>query len=154
MKVLVVAVGRPDRGSFGALFDDYAERVRRFGIPFDARFVREVRPDGRFSDAHVREREAQALREALPAQCHVIALSPAGRTMTTDAFASRFEQWSHPLAAFVLGGPLGLDPTFLEAAEVAWSLSPLTLPHELARVVLAEQIYRAVTILRRVPYHK
>jgi 23S rRNA (pseudouridine1915-N3)-methyltransferase len=135
-------------------FNEYAGRIRKFGISFDAKFVREVAPGGRFSDSHVKEREAQALREALPAKGHVIALSPGGRPMTTDTFANRLEQWSHPLAAFVVGGPLGLDQGFLGEAADSWSLSPLTLPHELARVVLAEQIYRAVTILRGVPYHK
>ena len=55
---------------------------------------------------------------------------------------------------FVLGGPLGLEPAFRKTADGTLSLSPMTLPHELARVVLAEQIYRAVTILRGVPYHK
>ena len=150
----MIAVGRPDRGACGRLFDDYAGRIRKLGVPFDARFVPDVKPGGRFSDAHVMEREARALREALPERCHVIALSPAGRTMTTEGFAKGFERWSHPLAAFVLGGPLGLDPAFIEAADGCWSLSALTMPHELARVVVAEQIYRAVTLQRGVPYHK
>ena len=79
---------------------------------------------------------------------------PEGRSTATDAFAQRRKQWSEPLVAFVLGGPLGLDPAFRKAADATLSLSPMTLPHELARVVLAEQIYRAVTILRGVPYHK
>jgi len=69
-------------------------------------------------------------------------------------FSHRLESWSEPLAAFVLGGPLGLDPAFPKPNDVTLSLSPMTLPHELARVVLAEQIYRAVTLLRGVPYHK
>jgi len=136
------------------MFDDYAERVRRFGVAFDARWVPEVRPGGRFSDAHVREREARNLKEALPDRCSVIALSPEGRALTTDAFARRLERWAQPLAAFLVGGPLGLEPTFRKTADAVLSLSPMTLPHELARVVLAEQIYRAVTILRGVPYHK
>ena len=148
------AVGRPDRERFGPIFDDYAERIRRFGLGFEARFVPEVRPGGRFSDSHVREREARALREALPERCNVIALSPEGTSFTTDAFARRLEAWSQPVAAFVIGGPLGLDPVFRGPAGSVISLSPMTLPHELARVVLAEQIYRAVTILRGVPYHK
>ena len=154
MKLLVLAVGRPERGRFGPMFDDYAERVRRFGLAFDVRWVPEVRSGGRFSDAHVREREARALRDALPERCNVIALSPDGRALNTETFARRLESWSQPLAAFVIGGPLGLDPAFREPSDAALSLSPMTLPHELARVVLAEQIYRAVTILRRVPYHK
>ena len=154
LKVFVLSVGRPERGRFGPMFDDYAARVRQFGVAFDARFVPDVRPGGRFSDAHVREREARALTEALPERCHVIALSPDGGPLTTDAFTRRLEHWSQPLAVFVLGGPLGLDPAFRKAADTSLSLSPMTLPHELARVVLAEQIYRAVTILRGVPYHK
>jgi 23S rRNA (pseudouridine1915-N3)-methyltransferase len=154
LKVLVLAVGRPERSHFGPMFDDYAERVRRFGVTFEARWVPQVRAGGRFSDAHVREREARALREALPGRCKVIALSPDGRSTATDAFAQRLKLWSEPLVAFVLGGPLGLEPAFRKAADATLSLSPMTLPHELARVVLAEQIYRAVTILRGVPYHK
>ena len=154
MKALVLAVGRPERGTFGALFDAYAERIRRFGLALDARWVPEVRPGGRFSDAHVREREAKLLRDALPERCSVVALSPEGRALTTDAFTRRFERWSEPLVAFVVGGPLGLDPAFRESADAVLSLSPMTLPHELARVVLAEQIYRAVTLIRGVPYHK
>ena len=136
------------------MFDEYAERIRRFGIGLDARFVPEVRPGGRFSEAHVREREARNLRDALPERCSMIALSPDGRALTTAAFTQRLERWSQPLAAFVVGGPLGLDPDFQKTADAVMSLSPMTLPHELARVVLAEQIYRAVTILRGVPYHK
>jgi 23S rRNA (pseudouridine1915-N3)-methyltransferase len=154
LKVLVLSVSRPDRTGFGPSFDDYAARIRRFGIGFEARWVREVRPDGRFSDDHVREREARNLRDALPERCSLIALSPDGRALTTDAFARRLERWAHPLAAFVIGGPLGLDPSLREAAAAVISLSSMTFPHELARVVLAEQIYRAVTILRGVPYHK
>lgn len=150
----MLAVGRPERGRFGPLFDDYAERVRKFGVAFEARFVPDVKPGGRFSDTHVREREARALRAALPARSRVIALSPDGPSMDSEAFTRRLERWSQPLATFVLGGPLGLDPAFRKEADASVSLSAMTLPHELARVVLAEQIYRAVTILRGVPYHK
>ena len=97
LKVLVLAVGRPDRERFGPMFDDYAERIRRFGVTFDARWVREVRPGGRFSDVHVREREARALREALPERCKVVALSPDGGSLTTDSFTRRLEIWSQQI---------------------------------------------------------
>jgi 23S rRNA (pseudouridine1915-N3)-methyltransferase len=151
---LVLAVGRPERGRLGPIFADYAERIRRFGVAFDARWVPEVAAGGRFSDAHVREREARSLRAALPKRGTVIALSPEGRSFTSQAFTRRLELWSQPLGVFVLGGPLGLDPAFQESADAALSLSSMTFPHELARVVLAEQLYRAITILRGVPYHK
>ncbi len=150
----MLAVGRPERGRFGPMFEDYAARIRRFGVTFENRWVSEVPPGGRFSDTHVREREARLLREALPERCKVVALSPRGRSYTSEAFARRLEQWSQPLGAFVLGGPLGLDPEFEGTTDATVSLSPMTLPHELARVVLAEQLYRAMTILRGAPYHK
>jgi 23S rRNA (pseudouridine1915-N3)-methyltransferase len=154
LRILVLAVGRPERGRFGPIFDDYAERIRRFGVTVDARFVPEVSPGGRFTDSHVREREARMLHDALPERCNVIALSPDGTPLTTESFTRRLETWSRPLAAFVVGGPLGLDPAFRQTADAAVSLSPMTLPHEMARVVLVEQLYRALTLLRGVPYHK
>ena len=62
MKILVIAVGRADRGHLGALFGDYAGRIRKLGVGFEARFVPDLKPGGRFSDAHVKEREARGLR--------------------------------------------------------------------------------------------
>jgi 23S rRNA (pseudouridine1915-N3)-methyltransferase len=154
VKILVLSVGRPERMRFGPLFDDYMERIRRFGIDVDARWVPDVRAGGRFSDAHVKEREARSLRDALPERGRVIALDAAGTVLTSPEFARRLERWSSSCASFVVGGPLGLDGSLREAAHATLSLSAMTLPHELARVVLAEQVYRAVTILRGVPYHK
>jgi 23S rRNA (pseudouridine1915-N3)-methyltransferase len=136
------------------MFDDYAERIRKFGVTFTARSVPDVKPGGRYADAHVREREARSLVDALPERGCVIALTPEGRSLDTKAFTRKLESWSRPLAVFVLGGPLGLDPPLIARADATLSLSAMTLPHELARVVLAEQIYRAVTLLRGVPYHK
>jgi 23S rRNA (pseudouridine1915-N3)-methyltransferase len=154
LKILVLSVGRPDRNPFGAIAEDYASRIRRFGVGFEARFVPEVEPGGRYADDHVREREARALSEALPKRARVIALDPAGVALSSEAFASRLEGWSSPLAVFVVGGPLGLDPAFRAKADATVSLSAMTLPHDLARLVAFEQIYRGLTILRGVPYHK
>ena len=89
----MLAVGRPERGRFGPIFDDYAERIRRFGLTFETRWVPEVRPGGRFSDPHVREREARSLREALPERCNVIALSPEGGAFSTETFTRRLESY-------------------------------------------------------------
>jgi 23S rRNA (pseudouridine1915-N3)-methyltransferase len=154
VKLLILSVGKPDRGRTRPLFEDYVARLRRFGVGVEAGFVPEVRAGGRFSDAHVREREARALREALPARARTIALTPSGKPATSEQLAARLERWASPLAAFLIGGPLGLDPPLVRDADATLSLSPMTLPHELARLVLAEQLYRAVTLLRGVPYHK
>lgn len=150
----MLSVGRPEARRFGPLYDDFAARVRAFGIEIESRWVAEVRSGGRYSDAHVREREAAALRGALPPRRHAIAVTPDGTPATTEQFAKRLTTWSTPVAAFLIGGPLGLGPALVAEAEATLSLSKMTFPHELARVMLAEQIYRAATLLRRVPYHK
>jgi len=154
VRIVVLAVGRPRDRAAGALHDLYAERIRKFGVAYEARFVPEVKVGGAYADDHVKEREARALDEALDPGGTVVALDPSGTLLTTADVAGRIERWSTPKATFVIGGPLGLDPAFRGRATFSWSLSPLTLPHELARVLVAEQIYRALTILRRVPYHK
>lgn len=154
MRATLLSVGRPRDEDLQRKVDDYGERLRRFGIAWETISVPEERPGGRFSDAHVVEREARALRGALPSRGTIVALDVRGRTWSSEELAPRVERWLRPHATFVVGGPLGLDATFVETADVHWSLSALTFPHELARVLVAEQIYRAVTIARNVPYHK
>lgn len=154
MNVLVLSVGKPDRTRFGPLFDDYAARVRRFGVGLSVRHVPETRAGGLYSSDHAREREGEAIRAALPESGTVIALTPEGRSYDSEAFARALGRWAVPLATFVIGGPSGLAGSVLEAADRKLSLSPMTFPHDLARVLLAEQVFRAVTLARGVPYHK
>jgi len=147
-------VGKPRDAEAIALHDRYAERIRKLGATYDVGWVPEVRAGGRYSDAHVREREGRLLADKLDDRGTTIALDPRGRSFSSEALSSRLEGWSTPRATFVIGGPLGLAPSVLDRADVSWSLSELTFPHELARVVLAEQLYRALTLLRGIPYHK
>jgi 23S rRNA (pseudouridine1915-N3)-methyltransferase len=103
-----------------------------------------------------REEEAGRLRRRVPDGATLVTLTRQGSSWTSEELARRVEGWrvaARPLA-FVLGGSHGLSPGFLSAAAARWSLGPLTLPHELARVVVAEQLYRAFTILGGQPYHK
>ena len=154
MKIRLVAVGKPRDAGAIALHDRYAERIRKLGIAYDVGWVPEVRPGGRYSDDHVREREGRLLAEKLDDRGTTIALDRGGRSLSSEALSGRLEGWSTPRATFVIGGPLGLASSVLDRADVSWSLSELTFPHELARVVLAEQLYRALTLLRGIPYHK
>jgi 23S rRNA (pseudouridine1915-N3)-methyltransferase len=154
VKLLLLSVGKPRDPAAAALHDLYAERIRKFGIGYDARWVGEVRASGRFSDEHVRKREGEALLGKWPAAGTVVALDRSGDLLGSENLAAALERWWSPAATFVIGGPLGLHRSVLEAAHRVWSLSPLTFPHELARVLVAEQLYRAITILRGVPYHK
>jgi 23S rRNA (pseudouridine1915-N3)-methyltransferase len=154
VKVRLLGVGKPRDSRLIALHDDYADRIRRLGVDYDAPWVAEVRPGGRYSDGHVMEREARALRERLDGRGTVVALDPAGRALTSERLSDRLERWATPRLTLVIGGPLGLDPGFAREADFRWSLSPLTFPHEWVRALAAEQLYRALTLVRGIPYHK
>jgi 23S rRNA (pseudouridine1915-N3)-methyltransferase len=154
MKLRVLSVGKPRDPEACAMYDRYGDRIVRFGVGFESIWVPEVKSGGRYSDDHVREREARLLIDRLAGQGHVIAVDPGGRGHTSEQLARHLARWAEPAATFVIGGPLGLHETLLSRADAAWSLSSLTLPHELARVLVGEQLYRGLTILRGVPYHK
>ncbi len=103
-----------------------------------------------------RAEEADRLRTRIPEGSNLVALARVGAGWTSTDLAKQLERWllaARPLA-FVIGGSHGLDASLIARATATWSLGPLTLPHELARVVVVEQVYRAFTILRGEPYHK
>jgi len=157
MKFRLLSVGKPRAKDAIVLHDDYAGRLLKLGVIYETSHVPEVRAGGRFSDEHVKEREARSLLaqiDRLRSKGALIALHERGELFTSRQLAGALEGWSMPEATFVIGGPLGLHDRLLERCDRRWSLSPLTLPHELARVLVAEQLYRATTILRGIPYHK
>jgi len=138
VKLFVVAVGKIREKSLRAVADDYLERASHYAR------VREVEVK---SDAE--------LERALPKEATVIALDPGGDTVTSRELAARLERWGRRCkgdVAFVIGGAEGIPKALLDGAHARLSLSRLTLPHRLARVVLFEQLYRAFTILRGEPY--
>jgi 23S rRNA (pseudouridine1915-N3)-methyltransferase len=156
LKIRLLTVGKPKERDAAALHDRYAKRIEQLGIKYETASVAEVKTGGRFSDRHVLEREARLLFEHLAGKgkSSIIALDRKGELFGSVELARRLESWAAPQATFVIGGPLGLHDDFLVAADCRWSLSPLTFPHELARLLLAEQVYRAASILRGLPYHK
>ncbi len=152
MEIAILAVGKL-RPSLREACDDYLRRLTRY---VRVREV-EVREAARAPTiAAQRRQEAARLREQVPPGASMVALAREGRPVTSDGLARQMERWQlagRPLA-LLLGGSLGLDPELVADAEMRWSLGPLTLPHELARLVVLEQVYRAFTILRGEPYHK
>jgi 23S rRNA (pseudouridine1915-N3)-methyltransferase len=106
--------------------------------------------------ARVIEAEGEKLLAAVPAGARVVALDVAGEQWDTRQLSLRLDRWLHEGrdVALLVGGPDGLSRACLEAAEPVWSLSPLTLPHALVRIVIAEQLYRAWSLLRGHPYHR
>lgn len=103
-----------------------------------------------------RQQEGQALLAALPKDCKVVALDVRGKPWSTETLAAQLDDWlvSGRDVALLVGGPDGLSDACLERADQRWSLSALTYPHALVRIVLAEQLYRAWTINTGHPYHR
>ena len=156
MKLIVAAVGRPRNAALAAAIEHYEERAARYW-PLEIREVREETARGG-SDAQVsivRGREAERLRTRVGGAT-LVACDESGRAMTSATFATYVQEARERARdiAFVIGGAYGLDRPLLEAAQLRLALAPWTLPHELARLVLAEQLYRAGTIARGEPYHK
>lgn len=153
MVIHLVAVGRVRDASLAAACDGYATRAGRYV----KLAIHEVREAGRRADTPelTRRLEGERLRAAVPDGARLVALTREGSALSSRAFAKRVARWRESArdVAVLLGGADGLDPALLEASERV-SLSPLTLPHELARLVFLEQLYRAGTILRGEPYHK
>lgn len=108
------------------------------------------------SGQHLREREGEQILKAIPPGDRVIALDVAGRSWTTPQLAEQLRDWqmSGDNFSLLIGGPDGLSDACLARAQQRWSLSELTLPHPLVRVILAEQLYRAWTITVNHPYHR
>ena len=152
MRLTLLAVGRL-RPAFRAAADDYLARIGRYATIEE----REVREASRAPSvaAGLRD-EHTALAAKIAAGSRLVALDRQGKAWSSEALAARLDDWrlaARPLS-FVLGGSHGLDPALLARADDRWSLGTLTLPHELARVVVLEQLYRGFTILRGEPFHK
>jgi 23S rRNA (pseudouridine1915-N3)-methyltransferase len=154
VKVIVAAVGKPRDPAFAAAIQEFEGRAAHYW-PLD---VHEVRgePARSVSADLVREREGERLAKILPAAAHVVACDPGGISKTSEEFSSwlQGERERGRDVAFVIGGAFGLSDALRARARTRLALAPWTLPHELARLVLAEQLYRAGTIVRREPYHK
>ena len=138
--------------------DGYHEYAKRLPAECALHLV-EIAPckRGRHADVvRITRDESARLMAAVPKGAVLVALEVAGRAWSTEQLAVKLQQWmqSGRDLALLVGGPDGLGDEVREAASQHWSLSPLTLPHPLVRVVLAEQLYRAWSILRGHPYHR
>lgn len=136
-------------------YRDYARRLRG-GWSLDLVEVPSARRGTRSPTRRMVDEEGDRLLAALPARAVVVALDEKGIALTSAGLAQRLAGWQGKGSslALMIGGPDGLSPRCLERASLRWSLSALTMPHALVRVVVAEQIYRAWSILHRHPYHR
>lgn len=152
-QLAVLWVGRHRRDRWEDLCSGYRERIRKVMPVRDV----PVRSRGHSEDPQRLDREAEAILEAMPDPVWIVALSRRGKLQTSSRFARRLarkrEAWPHPVV-FVVGSDLGLGEAVLAAAGWVVSLSPMTFPHELARVMLYEQLYRAASIEAGTGYHR
>jgi 23S rRNA (pseudouridine1915-N3)-methyltransferase len=159
MKITILAVGRMKDGPERALVSRYLDRTAKAGRPLALEIGRVVEiAESRASDAAQRQREeAEALRRHLPDGAALIVLDERGKTLDSAEFASQLaaqrDNGRRDLV-FVIGGADGIDETLRSEADMAIALGRMTWPHQIVRILLAEQIYRAATILAGHPYHR
>jgi len=155
VKARLIAVGERAPDWVAAGYADYARRLSHW-LPLD---LVEITPGmrGRNRDAaRATSDEGQRVLAALPKSAHVVALDGSGKMYSSEQLAQRMEYWRQHGRdlAFLIGGPEGHAPDVIAAAQETWSLGPLTLPHMLVRLVVAEQLYRAASLLANHPYHR
>jgi len=157
MRVAIAAVGRLKAGPEPALFDRYLDRANRAGRHLGLAFsVREF-AEGRTAAAARVDHEAAAILAALPAGAILVALDEAGTSLTSRALAERIARWHADGTGdlvFAIGGADGHGAALLARADFRLAFGTATWPHQLVRIMLAEQLYRAVTILTGHPYHR
>ena len=156
MKFLVVAVGHKMPAWINAGFSEYAQRM-----PRDARIeLVEIKPATRSTGEKSADKwmavEADRITAALPPRCIKVVLDERGKACTTTDLARRIERWRQNGGdiAFIIGGADGTAPALKADADLLLALSAFTLPHGLCRVMLAEQLYRAMSLLAGHPYHR
>ena len=159
MRIDIVAVGRLKQGPERELVARYAERLTASGrsLGLSGPQVIEIAESQARSVNERMAQEAQAIMAALPIDALVVALDERGPTMASDAFAGRIGRWrdeGRRSLAFVVGGPDGLSQQLRDRAGELLSFGRMTMPHQLVRVLLLEQLYRAATILSGHPYHR
>jgi len=151
VRVTVAAIGRDRAGPARALFEEYCKRSM-----WPVRLV-EIAPKRRLPLERRLADEALRLVQAAPEGALLVALDEHGRQLDSLAFARRLGDWrdqGRSEIAFLIGGPDGLAPSLVERADAVVALGPMTWPHRLVRVLLAEQLYRAQAILAGHPYHR
>lgn len=155
MKIRLLAVGQKMPAWVTAGYSEYATRM-----PPECRLELIELPLAQRAKSAPLERaiqqEGERMLATLSGNEHLIALDVRGKAWSTEQLADEFAGWMQDGRdiALAIGGPDGLANDVLERAERRWSLSPLTLPHPLVRIVVAEQLYRAVSILKNHPYHR
>ena len=155
MNIYLIAVGTKMPEWVNQGYQEYAHR-----LPAKCSLIlKEITAEKRMKNSNIdaiTNKDCEKIKAAIPNNCRIVALDVKGQSWSTEKLATRMEDWmmSGQDVAMIIGGPDGLSRELLQMAQEKWSLSALTFPHPLVRVVLAEQIYRAFTVTENHPYHR
>ncbi|NTV15620.1 MAG: 23S rRNA (pseudouridine(1915)-N(3))-methyltransferase RlmH [Desulfobulbaceae bacterium] len=155
MRLEFLFPGKTREAYLAAGIDDYRRRLANY-VEVEIRVLKEIRPASK-PEAQVRQEEGQALLANLPPRALVVALDPGGRALSSEELAAQLGKWQEGgrrHLVFLVGGALGLAPEVLARAEFKLSLSRMTFTHEMARLLILEQLYRACGIRVGSAYHK
>ncbi|NRA87103.1 MAG: 23S rRNA (pseudouridine(1915)-N(3))-methyltransferase RlmH [Rhizobiales bacterium] len=159
MQIFIGAIGRLKKGDELNLANRFETRIKRSGANLGfTQFVHLDFDEDKNSQTEIRKtNEAKKLLASTPKNAFIIALDEHGRHFTSIEFSNKIKNYrddGHPAIAFLLGGPDGHGQEVLNRADLKLSLSKMTWPHQIARALLLEQIYRAITIMSNHPYHR
>ena len=156
MKIKVVWVGTNADQELAGLIERYSSRIKHF-FPFEVTELPAAKSRQKKNDVAIMHADSERLMAAIPSQGTVVAVDERGAGMDSLKFAKWLERvtmHSPHGVTFVMGGDVGYGDQVRQRADLVLSLSTMTLPHQVARVILLEQIYRACTIIRNIAYHK
>ena len=155
MKITLMVVGKTTTGYLKPGIDDYTSRLKHY-VPFDIQYVQDVKNTRNLSELQQKQNEGRSILASVDKSDYVVLLDEHGREMTSVQFSEYIQKRMSSGArrvVFVLGGPYGFSQEGYDRANEKISLSKMTFSHEMVRVIFAEQIYRAFTILNHEPYH-
>ena len=156
MRLRFLWIGKTKDPLLSKVEEKYLKRIKQH-LPADRTTIRKSKKTDPHQQIAQLEREAQQIERSLPAKTYLVVLDHAGQEFTTPRLASSLAELMNRAVSevtFVVGSDLGVPERIKDLADLKWSLTKLTLPHELARAILLEQIYRALTLIKGLPYHK
>lgn len=155
MKISLWSIGKAHDSYIREGVEEFTKRITKY-FPIEWSILPVPKNAGMLSEMDLKKREGEMILQWLKPEDYLVALDENGKQYTSDGLAQFLQQRaseSTKNVVFLIGGAFGLDDVVLQRAKVKWSLSQLTFPHQLVRLILAEQVYRACTILRNEKYH-
>lgn len=155
MNINLITVGKKMPSWINQGFEEFAKRLNQ-ECRLNLIEINAVNRKQNTNSQDIKQKEADLIRGAIPKNNIIVALDEHGKEHNTKQLAAKLEAWlaSGQDISLVIGGADGLDSSFIKEAQEVWSLSKLTLPHAMVRVIVAEQIYRAWSVLKKHPYHR